>query len=131
MWRFAILALFIKAVAEGVVSIAPDANWAAMPHLRIIYLHVVLLGFVIVGLVAAAGSAWGESATRGHTAFVVSIAALLIFLLPYMPIWPLAWRGVWVLWVTAILALGPVAAAGRMLFASFPRRRESAAPWGL
>jgi len=115
MWRFAIVALFVKAVAEGVVSIAPDANWAAIPHLRIIYLHVVLLGFVSVGLVAAAHSAWGESATRGHTAFVISIVALLIFLLPYMPVWPLAWRGVWVLWVTAALALGPVLAAAWML----------------
>ncbi|HUF07705.1 MAG TPA: hypothetical protein VMO47_00170, partial [Rhodothermales bacterium] len=115
MWRFAIAALVIKAVAEGVVSIAPDANWAAMPHLRIIYLHVVLLGFVSVGLVAAAHSAWGESATRGRTAFTISIAALLIFLLPYMPIWPLAWRGVWLLWVTAALALGPVLAAAWMI----------------
>ena len=115
MWRFAIVALLIKAVAEGLVSIAPDANWSAMPHLRIIYLHVVLLGFVSVGLVAAARSAWGESATRGHTGFVISIAALLLFLLPYTPAWPIAWRGVWLLWVTAALALGPVLAAAWML----------------
>ncbi|MGA7306619.1 MAG: hypothetical protein WBW88_17205 [Rhodothermales bacterium] len=115
MWRFAIGALVLKALAEGAVSIAPDASWAGLPQLRIIYLHVVLLGFVSVGLVASARSAWGSVATRGRSAFIVAIAVLLLSLLPFAPIWPLAWRGVGLLWVIAIAALGPTLAAGWML----------------
>jgi hypothetical protein len=127
LWRLAIVALVIKATAEGILSLTPSANWAALPHLRIIYLHVVLLGFVSIGLVAAARRAWGAIATRGQTAFVLAIGALLLFLLPYTPVWPLAWRGMWLLWVTAVLALGPVVAASWMLFSSAlsPRKRGS------
>ncbi len=115
MWRFATAALVLKALAEGAVSIAPDASWAGLPQLRIIYLHVVLLGFVSVGLVASARSTWGSVATRGRSAFIVAIAVLLLSLLPFAPIWPLAWRGVGLLWVIAIAALGPTLAAGWML----------------
>lgn len=115
MWRFAVAALVVKSLAEGVVGLSPGASWSALPQLRIIYLHIVLLGFVSVGLLTAARSTWGASATRGHKAFVFAVAVLLLSLMPFIPFWPLAWRGVWLLWVIAIVALGPVMAAGWML----------------
>jgi len=125
LWRFALAALVVKSLAEGVVSVTPTVSWATVPHLRIIYLHVVLLGFVSVGLVAAARNTWGEDLTRGTSAFVVAVALLLFFLIPYTPLWPSALLGTWLLWVTAVVALAPVAAAvGMVLFG----RKTPAAP---
>jgi hypothetical protein len=125
LWRFALIALGLKALAEVAVSILPSADWVAIPYLRIIYLHVVLLGFVSVGLVAGARSVWGKADTRGQTAFVLSVAAVIVFLLPFSPIWPAEWRGTWIVWAAAITALGPVLVAIQMLVSSALKRSGS------
>lgn len=115
LWRFALTALGCKALAEAAVSLTPATDWTGIPNLRIIYLHVVLLGFVSVGLVAAARSHWGAANTRGRVAFMLSVGVLLVLLLPFSPAWPMAWRGIWVLWMAAVAAVVPVVAAGWML----------------
>ena len=65
LWRFALAALAVKALAEGAFSALPGMEWATHPAFRVLYLHVMLLGFVSVGLVAAARTAWGRAATPG------------------------------------------------------------------
>ena len=115
LWRFALGALAAKAVTQAIVSLAPGINWSAMPQLRILYLHVTLLGFVSVGLVAAARRVGGDVTGRGQVWFGLAVAVFLISLIPLTPVWPLAWRGSWVLWMVAVVALGPVVAAVRMI----------------
>ena len=122
LWRFALAALGCKAFAEAVVSLMPTTDWVEIPYLRIIYLHVVLLGFVSVGLVAAARSTWGDANTKGRLAFMLSAGLLLVFLVPFSPAWPAAWRGIWTLWVVAFTAVGPLVAAAWMLISSARNR---------
>jgi hypothetical protein len=116
LWRFALAALALKALGLGAASLA-GAGWTAVPAFRILYLHLGLLGFVSVGLIAAARSAWGSGATRGRWAFAVAVVALLASLVPLTPLWPAAWSGGWVWSLAAVLALGPILAILRMLAA--------------
>ncbi|MEP0546939.1 MAG: hypothetical protein ABJF88_08405 [Rhodothermales bacterium] len=114
LWRLALGLLALKALGEVAVSAAPGAGWAAVPGFRILYLHLMLLGFVTLGLVAAARGAWGTEATRGHTLFAASVVLLLASLLTMTPAWPAAWGGAWIAEFVAWCALGPVLAAGAM-----------------
>ena len=123
LWRFALAALALKAVALGTISLFPDTGWATVPAFRILYLHLGLLGFVSVGLVAAARSSWGGGSTRGRRAFAVAVAALLASLVPLTPLWP--WRGAWVYGLAALLALGPIVAALYMLVGRSVTRRAA------
>ena len=118
LWRFALGALAVKALAEGAFSALPGMEWAAHPAFRVLYLHVMLLGFVSVGLVAAARTAWGRTATAGRRAFALAVAGLLASLVPLTPLWPAAWGGRWVYVLAALLALGPALVALRMLATS-------------
>jgi hypothetical protein len=82
-----------------------------VPAFRILYLHLMLLGFVTLGLVAAARCAWGTGATRGHRALVAAVGLLLGSLVLLTPLWPSSWGAGWVAWVVAGCALGPVVVA--------------------
>ncbi len=132
LWRFALAALAVKGLAEGAYSVLPGMDWAAHPAFRVLYLHVMLLGFVSVGLVSAARTAWGRAATPGRRAFAVAVAGLLASLVPLTPLWPAAWGGRWTYALAALLALGPALVALRMLTpkrvprAEAPRPRQTA-----
>lgn len=120
LWRFALACLTLKALAEGAVSALPGMEWAAHPQLHILYIHLMLLGFVSVGIIAAARAVWGATATAGRRAFAIAVTALLISLIPLTPLWPAAWRGSWIFVLAALLALGPVLVALRMVAAWRP-----------
>jgi hypothetical protein len=87
-WRFALACLAVKAVGQLAVALVPGVDWAALHGLRILYLHLMLLGFVSVGLVAASGAP-----TRAFTAAVAVLLASLILL---TPLWPSLLAGDWV-----------------------------------
>ena len=128
LWRFALAALAVKGLAEGAYSVLPGMAWAEHPAFRVLYLHVMLLGFVSVGLVAAARTAWGRAATPGRRAFVLAVADLLVSLVPLTPLWPAAWGGRWTYVLAALLALGPALAALRMLVPRRAARAEAPHP---
>jgi hypothetical protein len=88
-----------------------------VPSFRILYLHLMLLGFVTLGLVAAARAAWGEGATRGRRLLAAAVLVVLGSLLTLTPLWPAAWGGAWVAELVAWCALLPVLAAGWMVAA--------------
>ena len=121
LWRVALGLLALKASGEVAVAAWPDGGWAALPAYRILYLHLMLLGFVTLGLVAAARDTWGARATRGAGGMAVAVGLLLVSLVPLTPLWPSVWGGAWVPWAVAACALGPVLVAAWMVLRGRPR----------
>lgn len=65
------------------------ARWAQGAGLRIPYLHVFLLGFVILGLVEAARRAYIPGRSDIPTwPLYLGVAVLLVTLLPVTSLWP-------------------------------------------
>lgn len=114
-WRVPLIFLAIKAVALLIVSVPAGALWAEAMALRVSYLHWLLLGFVTLGLVAAAADAWGREAADGWRWLTAVVLLLFVSLIPLTRLWPLAWGGRWTVHFAAWVALGPVLVATAML----------------
>ena len=114
-WR-APLALLTLKVLVGLGTILPvTARWGQQNSLRILYLHLLLLGFITLGLFVAAREAWGRQAVPGHRWLVLAILTLLLSLLPLTGLWPAAWRGLWALQLAAWVSLWPLLVVAGML----------------
>lgn len=111
LWRVPLVLLTLKLLAQLAVSIVPGVWWADMQGLRIFYLHLMLLGFVTLGLVAAASRVWGSSATRGLGWLYAAVLLVFGSLLPFTTLWPSAWSGTWAWSTAAWVALGPALVA--------------------
>ena len=122
-WLIPLFFLGVKAVAELGISFPAGAQWASRMALRVSYLHWLLLGFVTLGLAAAALDAWGRRAAVGRRAFTAAVLLLLASLLPMTHLWPAGWGGRWALLAASWATLGPVIAAGVMLAGSLSDRR--------
>lgn len=110
LWRLALVCLALKAAGQVMVAVVPGVDWSAMHGLRILYLHLMLLGFVSLGLVAAARQALGAPSARGEGVMAAAILLVLATLLPLSGVWPAA-AGGWAYSVAAWVSLAPVAAA--------------------
>ena len=134
-WLIPLFFLGLKAVAEVGISLPAGAAWANAAALRISYLHWLLLGFVTLGLIAAAAEAWGTRATVGRRAFTAAVLLLLASLIPLTRLWPVGWGGRWAAQAASWATLGPVIAASIMLVASLASgpaaRRLSLGRWRL
>jgi hypothetical protein len=127
-WRLPLLLLVLKAAAQLVMALAPGV--AGLFGLRVLYLHVMLLGFVSLGLVTAAGGAWGRSAASGRSLFGLAVVAMLLSLVPLSALWPVAFGRMHALTAAAWVALAPVGVAVLMLVKAVMGKRgaESAEP---
>lgn len=114
LWRLALALLAAKAAGQLVAGLTPGVGWGALPGARILYLHLMLLGFVTLGLAAAATTVWGAGATRGRWVLAAAVLVLLASLVPLTPFWPAAWAGHWAWVAAAWVALLPVFAAAWM-----------------
>lgn len=117
-WRVPLAFLGLKALAEFGIAVPAIALWADRVGLRISYLHWLLLGFVTLGLIAAAGDAWGRVAVRRSGWMTAGVLLLITSLLPLTGLWPEAWRGRWSLLLAAWAAWAPVLAAAVILVQS-------------
>lgn len=61
LWRLALGLLALKAAGQLAVAAGLAASWAAVPAFRVLYLHLMLLGFVTLGPVLVA--AWMAART--------------------------------------------------------------------
>lgn len=120
-WRVPLVLLALKALAE-LAAAAPGVWWATNVGLRVLYLHLMLLGFVSLGLVGAAEAAFGPAGVRGARWYYAAVLLLLASLLPLTTLWPAAWVGRWGFVAAAWIALGPVLAAAAMLAGRRTRR---------
>lgn len=114
-WRIPLVFLGLRALAELGLSVPPIASWALGAGLRIFYLHLWLVGFATLGLMAGARQAWGDRAVPGLSAMSLAIGLLLLSLIPLTGLWPPAWGGRWTLGAAFVGALLPVLVALGML----------------
>jgi len=123
-WRVPLALLGIKALV-GLGTILPAAAlWGQQNSLRILYLHLLLLGFVTLGLVVTAKETWGGEAVPGQRWLVAAVLVLLLTLLPLTGLWPDALRGRWALQLAAWVSLTPVLAVIGMLITLFFQERS-------
>ena len=110
MWDLPLLALSLKAAGQFGVALVPIL-WPGDHHgLRVLYLHLMLLGFVSMGLVAGACVVWKGASVRGTAAFYGAVALVLGSLV--VLIWP---GGGVVQQIAPWVALLPLLAAGLLL----------------
>ncbi len=109
-WGAPLAFLLLKALLDAAASIAPLALWGEAMGLRVFYLHLLLLGFVTLGIVYAGHALWPGRASRLRPWMSWSVLALLLSLLPLTGLWPAALGGVWRLWAAFLLSLAPVLA---------------------
>ena len=105
IWRLALAALGIKAVASAVVAWPGVAIWVERWNLRILYLHLLLLGGVTLGLVATASALGMPVPARRTRRFAAAVALVLASLVPLTGLWPGPLRGPWGLHGAAWAAL--------------------------
>lgn len=127
-WRWLVPLAFLamKAAGQLGISLAPGAWWSGLPGLRILYLHLMLLGFVTLGAAAAARAAWGPAAGRGHALFYAAVTAVLLTLVPLSSLWPAPWGGRWTFVLATWTAAAPILAALVLLATSRRPRRADA-----
>ena len=115
IWLIPLVLIGVKVVAQIGLSVPAAAEWTYDMSLRILYLHILLLGIVTLGLVAAARCVWGTRITPGRALLTASVLVLLMTLLPLTRLWPVMWMGGWTRYAALIGAIGPVLAMAHML----------------
>ena len=129
-WRVVLPFLGLKALMLLTIGLLPGFDLATNQGLRVLYLHVLLLGFVSVGLVVAARSAFGVAHGRGLSLFVVAVVLLLLSLLPMTPLFVPSLRGIWMFSAAFWAATVPVVVAVWILIRSlFACRRQGGSSW--
>ncbi len=106
LWRLVLVLLSLRALTLVLQGLAPGVG-PGVEGLRVLYLHVVLVGVVSVGLWTAAADLWpvGWLQRLGRW-WAVAACVLLASLVPMTGWWPGAWSGPWTLWLAAAATLG-------------------------
>ncbi len=123
-WRVPLTMFTVMAAIQLASGLVPKIWPADTGGLRILYIHLMLLGFVTLGLIA--GTAGFSS--RGVAAFTASVVVLLLSLLPLTALWPRTLAGRWVTFAAAVAALLPVIAAGFLFHDQRTRTRRRPLP---
>lgn len=124
-WRLPLIFLGLKTATMLGLLLPPVARWATQSGLRVSYLHWLLLGFLTLGLAAAATRRW---AIPGRRWLNTAVILLILSLIPLTTLWPAPLRGRWTLHFAAWAALGPVLVVIGMLVAAIARREGEQIP---
>jgi len=81
LWGLPLGLLALKLVAQIGISLVPGGWWSLL-HLRVFYLHLLLLGVVSLGLVACAAGLWGHRGLAAWPWLYGAVGLLLFSLLP-------------------------------------------------
>lgn len=124
-WRVPLAFGVLAGAAKLIAGVTPWIDWSAMPGLRLVYLHVLLLGFVSLGIFAAARAVFAR--VRALPAVQAAASLVCASLIPLSELWPSAWAGRWTAHAAAIAAFGAaIALTLGAILALFPDRRGSA-----
>ena len=77
LWWIPLLALGGKAIGQLAGALVPKLWPSDVPGLRMLYLHLMLLGFVSMGLVAGARAVWNGVSDRGVATFYGAVGLVL------------------------------------------------------
>lgn len=111
IWVWPLSLIGIKALMQFTVSVLPFSFWLSDHALRILYLHILLLGaFTLVMAV------WMQKESGINKQFyyliVGSVLSVLISLVFPTSLWPVALSGSWIYYMLPIIALLPPLAYG-------------------
>lgn len=111
IWIWPIVLLALKGILQLGSSVIPSSFWLSDPGLRVLYLHILLLGGLT--LLALGWLQARSSATRAYfkTDGIAVIIMLITLLLPTQ-FWPSALSGSWIFYGLAAGALLPIVAIG-------------------
>ncbi|PIQ63563.1 MAG: hypothetical protein COV99_02080 [Bacteroidetes bacterium CG12_big_fil_rev_8_21_14_0_65_60_17] len=118
VWRLPVALMYVNAGVHAGLAIPAVASWGMAMGLRIPWLHLVLLGIVTTGLVAAVHDHFGSRYTRGWPMLQASIVLVLASLFLLTGLWPGSLVGEWTGPLVAGIALLPMAAMVRMFTAT-------------
>jgi hypothetical protein len=124
-WRVPLFFMGLSGLALLSTSLPGVADWAAAMGLRVSYLHWLLLGFISLGLLAAAADLWGDWAVYGRYLFTITAIILILSLIPLTRLWPAEWSGRWTLSLAAWVSLGPTLVALMMIGVNMGVKRET------
>lgn len=111
VWIWGIVLMALKGLMQLSASIVPSSFWLSDPGLRVLYLHILLLGGLT--LLAVGWLQVRSNFSRNYFYAVgITIIVTLITLLMPTGFWPQVFAGVWILYALAIAALLPILAVG-------------------
>jgi hypothetical protein len=130
LWGMPLALLGAKAAGQLIGAAWPGVWLGGQHGLRILYLHLMLLGFVSLALVAGARTVGGPAAAPSPAWLYAAVGAVLLSLLPLTAVWP--WPGGAWYRVAAWASLLPAAATawmlGRGLFRPSPASERTERP---
>lgn len=109
LWIWPLGLLLVKALMLAAAALLPSEFWLADHTLRILYLHVLLLGALTLACVGWLHQRSG-AATIPYTLLGVSIAILLVSLFMMTPLLPGSWSGPWTLYMVSGVTILPLVA---------------------
>jgi len=115
-WRAPLACLALAAGMQAAAGLPSLAAWAERAGLRIFYLHLLLLGFVTLGLVNGLRDLWPEAGKLGQRPLAWAVAGMLLSLLLITGLWPATLTGLWRLGAVFLFSLGPWIAAGGVIW---------------
>lgn len=120
-WRLPLGLLALKGLMLlGLVTMGRELS--GMPGVRILYLHTSLLGFVTLGLVAAARDRWDGRAAPSMTALGIPVLLVLFSLVMLSGLWPWALGVISTLGFSLLVAPLPALVVGLSLLAAWSAR---------
>jgi uncharacterized membrane protein SirB2 len=112
IWTFVLAMLVLKVTVQLAAVFLPETLWLGQHGLRVLYLHLLLLGFVSSMFFAAFHTVNNRISKAGLYLFVGSVTVLILTLVLISGLWPPAWQPKNVYqWVTVGAILPSIAIA--------------------
>jgi len=125
IWIWPIGLLGFKALMQLTASILPTGFWLSDHGLRILYLHVLLLGALTLTIAATLNEK--ANIPKPHfKLFVGAVVSVLASLVLLSRFWPMALSGSWIYETVASVAILPVLAAINLWFRMLKKKSEKA-----
>jgi hypothetical protein len=109
IWVWPVTLLTLKGVMQLGASVVPSSFWLSDPGLRVLYLHILLLGGVTL-----LAFAWINSRTSLSKSYFYlvggSVIVTLVTLLMFTGFWPQSFSGAWIVDALALGAILPILA---------------------
>jgi hypothetical protein len=110
IWKWPIILLAIKALFQLIISVFPNEIWLSDHNLRVLYLHILLLGaFTLTGF------GWicqrYQINHKIYLGMVISCLAVLVSLILPTNLIPVTMKGIWIFQTMTAVAALPVISA--------------------